>query len=164
MRYIRLFNEDKWPDYKNDYYVNLTTSISEIDIINLVLDNYIKISHQSIAYIRNLFHRNNPSFSQVVGKSKYMSSNFITRDGQLHRKEEDDSRWVFYLECTPDLMNKDRMSKKVYIYELQDEYYVVNIVRHQSNSVKVPSGYDTTYKCDQLDGIKELLKDMKIIK
>lgn len=44
----------------------------------------------------------------------------------------------------------------IYISELEDEYFLVSFSRLDGH-------YQIFYKCDQLDGVKELLKDSKII-
>lgn len=45
------------------------------------------------------------------------------------------------------------------IAELEDEYFLVTIVSTYYDI----NEEDRFYKCDQLDGIKELLEDLKII-
>lgn len=50
---------------------------------------------------------------------------------------------------------------KIIIYELPDEYFLIDIIIINNNKPAIKSL--AIYKCDQLDGVKELLKDLKLI-
>lgn len=97
---------------------------------DIIIDSGVDISMHSQKYIKNLL-MSVQGYQVNIKKSNYTS--------------------IYYMYIL--LINY-----QINIYELKDEYFIVNIdLFNDVNSII------DRYKCDQLDGIKELLEDLKII-
>lgn len=134
MRYLKNFKESD----KSDYYTT--------DVIGD--QKYIDISEQSIDYIKTLF--------PGIIKSKQFTD-------ESEYRYETDLRSAKNGEFICVKIYKKRNGKwdgnfVMYIMELEDEYFTVYLARHVENK-----DGPTIYKCDQIDGVRELIKD-KVIK
>lgn len=153
---------------KDDYYILLTYS----EHMELV-DSSIDISMQAIYYIKKI----TPTYKAIDAYlHTHLNSSFVFQEtGPLMP--------IKYLKLRSDdnLTEHDNTNEKCfYIRELPDEYFLVytNIIiinddpktsiigssncLHYANGLKI-SLLKQTYKCDQLDGVKELLEDLKVI-
>lgn len=141
MKHLKLFKEinkdDFYTEIKDGTWLNYTPSWGEHE------DIIINMPRINIEYIRNLFK-----------DKKYKKFNIIKiRDASIPEK--------YNLEIS---VNNDSLYPEnsklseilITITELADEYFIV--------SFEIPNIHDgNVYKCDQIDGVKELLQDLKLI-
>lgn len=134
MKYIKKFNEGE----KDDYYIEISSSNrAEIDNSH---NKYLEISKQSINYILKLF----PDIKRRDGE--FGNDGYTYKLPKISHSSNNNYICIY-------LNNSNLM----YIIEMEDEWFIV--------SINIIHTYTTTkYKCDQLDGIKELLIDKGIIK
>lgn len=146
MKYLKYFKESK-----EEYYKKWTDS--DEDIPAKIMSKY------NMDYICSLF----PGI--IKSKSFPILSNY------KYRYEIRDLytflRYIFFIRKPPKINKSGEGFISIYIknekcnidiVELEDEYFYVAFYNKRS-SLDV----SLMYKCDQLDGVKELLKDMNII-
>lgn len=119
---------------KDEYYIEIGKIVNNCEPAFLP-STKIDISKQSVAYINDIFKG---TVSQI--DIDYNRSSSYNEIGLI--ETEVGNKYI-------------RISKNsdITISEYTDEYYKVNVFRD-----------GLSYKCDQLDGVRELLKDKGLIK
>lgn len=119
---------------KSDYY-----SILPIGGALEILSDIIDVSDISFNYIKKLFINNKSLIS--FGYNKVLASNLQGNNKNIN---------ISFLKGD---IYDTRIS--IFITELKDEYFIVEIF---DGNKSIPK-----YKCDQIDGVKELLTDLNYI-
>lgn len=123
----------KFKESKDEYYVGIS-----LPIYNQYLDDLISIGTQNIDYIKKLFTLYGGPEKWTIKEEKVRNSS--------------DSHLSVRIEPT-------KYNATIFIYEIPDEYFLVCIYGEFNTGNRRLS----MYKCDQIDGVKELLIDLKII-
>lgn len=163
MKYLKKFKEGK----KDEYYVQITGDMYDPEESREFFkkDGIINISKQSVEYILNLF-KPIPNFTILdlnVGIG-WGADYYLNKFRYLHILN-----FKFY-----------NIELKIRVCEMKDEYFWIGIDPTDRNLVFSETGDKVRkafldkgliikgsgliiFKCDQLDGVKELLEDLKII-
>lgn len=144
MRYLKYFKEGN----KEDYYIEYDRH----HIRDYYKQESINISKSSINYITKLFPNIKLLDSSRI-KNKINRFLFISKYRYSIINTKEDDKEIEYLCISKRRGDWDRVF--LTINELPDEYFRVKIDTDDYSYLY--------YICDQLDGVKELLTDLKII-
>lgn len=174
MKYIKYFKENK-----DEYYVKMNSNDSRpnafpgdeyaddlTNMVDIIKSECIQISKQNIDYIEGFF--------SIKSETDVFQNMVIDLNWFANKKENVWHSYIEYIEdwnahrlgvfinhiYNADLLNQkkqpryynNKATKPIYFYELKDEYFIVYFCHNNS-----------FYKCDQIDGVLELLKDQVIL-
>lgn len=133
MKHLKLFKENK---DKEDYYVEVSQTVYSDYFYNI-----IHISQQNIEYIERLIY--NKNFTLNIDLVAIRPTHLINN-----------------IRISPTQTANSYENERITISELEDEYFLTNIKFYARTGHFLR---ELRYKCDQIDGIKELFEDLNII-